>query len=94
MKSKILLIGLCAAVSVAAGCGGNDDAVPSMTSTTPPMMPPTPPPPTSNPTSFDTAQVLAMAQQTSETSAPVEVNGGAFAFTDTSETTTPITVVQ
>lgn len=50
-----------------------------------------PPPPTSN-QSLDTAQVLALAQQTSETSTPVAVNGGAITLNDTSETSAPIAV--
>ena len=91
MKSKILLIGACLAASLAAGCGGHDHSEPSTTATTPP---PTTPPATSNTMSLDTAQVLALAQQTSETTSPFEVNGGAFVFTDTSETASPITVTQ
>jgi hypothetical protein len=56
--------------------------------------PPPTPPPTSTNMSLDTAQVLALAQATSETSSPFAVNGGAFSFTDTSETTAPISVTQ
>ncbi len=50
----------------------------------------TPPPPTT--VSDDTAQVLALAQKTSETSSPTMVNGGAFTINDTSETSAPIAV--
>lgn len=50
-----------------------------------------PPPPPSN-QSLDTAQVLALAQQSSETSTPVAVNGGALTLNDTSETSAPIAV--
>jgi hypothetical protein len=51
---------------------------------------PTPTPPTSQ--SLDTAQVLALAQKTSETAAPIAVNGGAVTLNDTSETSAPIAV--
>jgi hypothetical protein len=36
---------------------------------------------------LDTAQVLALAQQTSETSSPFQVNDGALTLTDTSDST-------
>lgn len=49
-----------------------------------------PPPPTSQ--SLDTAQVLALAQQSSETAAPTAVNGGALTLNDTGETSAPIAV--
>ena len=51
-------------------------------------------PPAPHPTSqsLDTAQVLALAQQSSETSAPFAVNGGAVTLNDTSETGAPIGV--
>jgi hypothetical protein len=91
MKSKILLIGVCAAASLAAACHNNDGSAGATTPSTPP---PTTPPMTSNTMSLDTAQVLALAQQTSETSSPFEVNAGAFVFTDTSETSSPISVTQ
>jgi len=41
---------------------------------------------------LDTAQVLALAQQSSETSTPFQVNDGALTFTDTSESSDPISV--
>jgi hypothetical protein len=41
---------------------------------------------------LDTAQVLALAKQTSETSSPFAVNGGALTLTDTSDTSEPISV--
>jgi hypothetical protein len=41
---------------------------------------------------LDTAQVLALAQVTSESSTPIAVNGGALVLTDTTETSSPITV--
>ncbi len=51
---------------------------------------PTPPAPKSQ--SLDTAQVLSLAQQTSETSAPIAVNGAAVILNDSSETSAPIAV--
>jgi len=40
--------------------------------------------------SLDTAQVLAQAKETSETSAPYAVNDGAMRLTDTSDTSEPL----
>ncbi len=89
MKSKILILGaICAAPCILAACGGNDNG--SSTSTTTP----TPPPTTSNVMELDTAQVLALAQVTSETSTPFSVNGGALVLTDTSQTSSPLSVNQ
>jgi hypothetical protein len=51
-----------------------------------------PPPPPSTSRSLDTAQVLVLAQQSSETSLPLAVNGGAVTLNDTSETSAPIAV--
>jgi hypothetical protein len=42
--------------------------------------------------SLDTAQVLSLAQQSSETAAPIAVNNGAVSLNDSSETTTPLAV--
>jgi hypothetical protein len=41
---------------------------------------------------LDTARVLALAQQTSETSSPFQVNDGALTLTDTSDSTQAIVV--
>jgi hypothetical protein len=65
------------AAALMAGCGGDHSAPP-------------PVPPTSQ--SLDTAQVLLLAQQMSETTAPFAVNGGAVTLNDTSETSAPIAV--
>lgn len=87
MKSKLLSIGAwCAAASLLAACHHDNDA--SMT--TPP--PTSTPPPAMSGMALDTAQVLALAQVTSETSSPIAVNGGALTLTDSSETTAPISV--
>jgi hypothetical protein len=78
MKSKLLMLG---AMGLSAGLitACHDD---HHGASAPPM------PPTSQ--SLDTAQVLALAQQSSETSAPVAVNGGAVTLNDTNETSAPI----
>ncbi len=83
MNRKLLLLsvlGLTAVLSAACHDHNNN----------PPPQPPPPPPSTS--LSLDTAQVLALAQQTSETAAPLAVNGGALTLNDTSETSAPIAV--
>ncbi len=82
MKRKLLLLGalgLTAVLTVACHDNGNNP-------------PATPPPPPSTSQSLDTAQVLALAQHTSETDAPTAVNGGALTINDTSETSVPIPV--
>lgn len=77
MKRKVALVSACtAAVGLAAGCGGGDHN--------------TPPPPTSANQALDTAQVLALAQHSTDTGEPLAVNGGALTLTDTSETTQPV----
>jgi hypothetical protein len=54
---------------------------------------PTPPMPKPGTTqSLDTAQVLTLAQRTSETSAPFVINDGAITLNDTSDTSAPIAV--
>jgi len=42
---------------------------------------------------LDTAHVLALAQQTSDTSSPFQVDDGALTLTDTSDTSVPISVI-
>ena len=73
-------IGICA--GFLAACSNNDHPNASL--------PPVPIPQT--PQALDTAQVLALAQKTSETASPFAGNGGLVTFTDTSETTSPIPV--
>jgi hypothetical protein len=41
---------------------------------------------------IDTAQLLSLAQATSETSTPFAVDGGLVTFSDTSETSAPISI--
>lgn len=83
MKRKVALVSACtAAVGLAAGCGGGDhnNSPPGSGS----------PPPTSANQALDTAQVLALAQHSTDTGEPLAVNGGALTLTDTSETTQPV----
>jgi uncharacterized lipoprotein YajG len=83
MKGKLAVV-LAAGVATAlvSGCGGDDN--------TSSMMPT--PPPTSQAQALDTAQVLALAKEVSETSSPFAVNAGAVTLTDTSETSDPVSV--
>lgn len=52
----------------------------------------TPPTPAPTSVSDNTAEVLVLARQTSETSSPIVVNGGAFIINDSSESSAPIAV--
>ncbi|MBV8496237.1 MAG: hypothetical protein JO361_05595 [Gammaproteobacteria bacterium] len=72
-------------VAALAGCGGAGGSAPaSITGAAPQSLPP--------PQSLDTAQVLAQARATSETSEPYRVNDGALTLTGTTETAEPIAV--
>jgi len=90
MKRKSIVIGVAAAVAaILAACGGHDNsgASPPMSST------PTPPTPPSTNLSLTTNEFLmGYAEQPSETASPHAVNDGALGFSDTSETSTPISV--
>jgi hypothetical protein len=80
---------LTAAVLTAAGmsaCGGGSGG---QSAASPPAQT-TPAAP--QPQSLDTAQVLALAKQSSETAAPFPVDSGLLVLTDTSETSAAITV--
>lgn len=86
MNRKLLLLGALGLTAVlAAACNDHDN------NKSPPATQSAPPPPPA-PLSLDTAQVLVVAQQTSESSTPLAVNGGALTLNDTSETSTPIPV--
>jgi hypothetical protein len=86
MNRKLLLLGALGLTAVlAAACHDNSNNNPPATQSTPP-----PPPPAA--LSLDTAQVLVVAGQTSESSTPLAVNGGALTLNDTSETSAPIPV--
>ncbi len=80
-RSGIILIGLLAITLEACG-----------THQSPQTGPQTPSNPNLSVKSLDTAGVLAIAQQTSETSTPFPVDGGALVLTDTSETSEPISI--
>jgi hypothetical protein len=90
MIRKSIVIGVAAAVAaILAACGGHDNsgASPPMSST------PTPPTPPSTNLSLTTNEFLmGYAEQPSETALPHAVNDGALGFSDTSETSTPISV--
>lgn len=78
MKLKVVFLAACGlGVALLTACNGDKSAMAVATPTA---------------QSLDTMQLLAMAQQTSEVSEPFTVVGGALKFTDTSETTSPITV--
>jgi hypothetical protein len=81
IKTPLLFgLGLCA--GLLAACGNSDHPNASL--------PPVPVPQT--PQALDTTQVLALAEKTSETGSPFAVNGGLITLTDTSETSSPVTV--
>ena len=83
MNSKLaILAGGALAASLLSGCGGSSGGT-----TTPP-----PTPPASSNLALDTAGVLALALQPSETQSPLPVNDGGITLTDTSETSVPIAV--
>ncbi len=79
MKHRLLLLAV-AGLSAALLAACNDDHTSTVVA----------PPKTTQ--SIDTAQVLVLARESSETAAPTPVNGGAVAFSDTSESSAPIAV--
>ena len=76
MKLNIALIVAAAIAAAALSACGGDNSQASM--------------PASQ--QLDTAQVLALAQKTSEVSTPIVVDGGMLTLTDTSDTTDAISV--
>jgi hypothetical protein len=76
----ILGVAVIAAGSISACGGDNGQAVAA------------PPPARVANQSLDTAQVLAQARHTSETSSPYPVNDGALVLTDTSDTAEPMSI--
>jgi hypothetical protein len=80
MKLRIVMVGVAALTAgTLSGCGGSGAQSP-LASMGPKLQ------------SVDTAQVLAQAQQVSETGAPYVVDGGVVAFTDTADTTNAMPV--
>jgi hypothetical protein len=77
MNSKLLLLSFAGLCGLVAACHDDHNS---------------PPAPAPQSQSLNTAQVLTLAQKTSETSLPMVVNGGALTLNDTSETGAPITV--
>ena len=79
MKRKTALIGAAAlAAACLVACG---DHLPAMSVPTMPTA-----------QALDTAQVLALAQKSSEVSVPIQVNDGALTLTDSSESAEAISV--
>jgi flavin reductase (DIM6/NTAB) family NADH-FMN oxidoreductase RutF len=79
MKRKLWILGAVAsATALVSACndGGHAGTMPA----------------TSTVQRLDTAQVLAIARQPSETGEPFAVDQGALMLTDTSETSEPVTV--
>jgi len=83
MIRRHLLIGLVAlAAASGSACGGGSGSAAS-------------PPPVAAGIAvkaLDTAQLLLQARQPSDTGSPFVVNGGALIFTDTSDTTEPVSI--
>ena len=92
MKQTIALISATAVIGgLLSSCGGGSTTANTGTGTTTGSSSGSGTP-TSTTQEVDTAQVLALARESSETSEPFAVDNGAFAFTDTSETSEPIAV--
>lgn len=90
MNHKMLILGALgvSAGLVIAGCSGSNGGGAA------PGAGVTPPAPPSGQTTQEasTAEVLGLAQETSEVDAPFAVNGGAFTITDTSDTSSPLPI--
>src|SRR5215472_17046035 len=88
------LLAAAAAVAAAAlsSCGGSSSgyAPPVTPPAAPPAAPPAPPPAAG--LVLDTAQLLLLARQTSETASPLVVDGKALTLDDPSDTSEPISV--
>ena len=82
MKRRIVMTGISAVAAALLGaCGGDGGrAAP-------------PPPPAPMGLALTTAQLLDRARQSSETTEPLPVNGGALTITDTSESTDSVSLV-
>jgi hypothetical protein len=82
VKHRMAILGFAAiAAGSISACGGGDGQAAA-----------TPPPASVTNQSLDSAQVLAQARHTSETSSPYPVNDGALVLTDTSDTGEPISI--
>jgi hypothetical protein len=85
MKKRAALTAAVLTAAGMTGCGGGN----GQSAATPPTQS-TPVAP--QPQALDTAQVLALAKQSSETASPFPVDSGLLVLTDTSETSAAITV--
>jgi hypothetical protein len=88
VKCRMAILGVAAVAAgsiSACGGGGGGDSGPVMATAMPP-------PPSVTHQSLDTAQVLAQARHTSETSSPYPVNDDALVLTDTRDTTEPVSI--
>jgi|SRR5580698_9627867 hypothetical protein len=96
MKRNIALVtSVGVALGLLGGCGGADNGPPvsSMSSGSSGSSGSSAPTgPTATQQSLDTQEVLAQAQQPSETSSPYVVDDGLLVLTDTSDTTAPISI--
>ena len=82
MKHRMAILGVAAiAAGSISACGGDNGQAAAA-----------PPPAKVANQSLDTAQVLAQARHTSETSSPYPVNDGALVLTDTSDTAEPMSI--
>jgi hypothetical protein len=79
LKTVVIVAAVLTAASLV-GCGHDHE------------MAVTPTAPTSNVQTLDTAQVLALAQKSSETTTPFVVNGGLLVLSDSSDTAEAISV--
>ncbi len=89
MKCRMAILGVAAvaagSISACGGGGGGGDSGQAMATAMPP-------PPSVTHQSLDTAQVLAQARHTSETSSPYPVNDDGLVLTDTRDTTEPVSI--
>jgi hypothetical protein len=84
VKHRMAILGVAAiAAGSISACGGDNGQAVAVAA---------PPPARVANQSLDTAQVLAQARHTSETSTPYPVNGGALVLTDTSDTAEPMSI--
>jgi hypothetical protein len=91
MKRTTVIIGVAAAVgAILAACGGHDDTGGTPPASTTP--PPATTPPSTNLSLTTNEFLMGYAEKPSETDPPHAVNSGALGFSDTSETSAPISV--
>ena len=86
LKRQSTLVVVAALVgSVVTACGNDNQSAQMSNTPPPPSMP--------SGTQVNTAELLThYANQSSESEAPLEVDGGVFTFTDLSDTATPVAI--